>query len=510
MANSIFKEQIEIIAPQRSKFDLSHERKLTLEMGKLVPIMVQETLPGDSFHCNTNFLARVSPMIAPLFHRVDVYTHYFFVPNRIIWNEWEKFLTGGESGTEAPVHPYLDLTNSTSFVNGSLMDYLGLPTNSGPVAATGTHVNQLPFRAYLEIYNEYYRDENLIAKVAYDKGSGGLIYTDPGYPVLTTLRNRAWEKGYFNTALPFAQRGNPAAAPVDYTAGTASVLYDANTNAPVSAQTSIGSGGGGELNSTPAGNGARIESEASVLITELRKAARLQEFLEAAARGGARLTEWVLHVFGKRSSDARLQRPEYLGGGKTPLQISEVLSNFQFSGDAEGKPQGNMSGHGIAVADQHGFEYECEEHGFIIGIMSVMPKENFYQGLERMWQRPTRFDYYIPQFAHLGEQEVKKKEVYFDFGATGELNNEQTFGYQSRYAEYKFKLSTVHGEFRDSLAYWHMARKFDQTPSLNQSFIECVPTKDIFAIPTEPPVFVNIWHEVSAIRPLPYFSNPKL
>lgn len=505
MANSIFKEQIEIIAPQKSKFDLSHERKLTMEMGKLVPIMVQETLPGDSFQCSTNFLARVSPMIAPLFHRVDVYTHYFFVPNRIIWNEWEKFLTGGESGTEAPVHPYLDLTNSSSFVNGSLMDYLGLPTNAGVVQATGTHINQLPFRAYLEIYNEYYRDENLIPKVAYDKGSGGLIYTDPGYAVLTELRTRAWEKGYFNTALPFAQRGNPAAAPVDY-ASAQSVVRDGN-NAPVSgALSGTASTGGLVAGSTP----AYIDSESSVLITELRKAARLQEFLEAAARGGARLTEWVLHVFGKRSSDARLQRPEYLGGGKTPLQISEVLSNFQFSGDAEGKPQGNMAGHGIAVADQHGFTYECEEHGFIIGIMSVMPKENFYQGLERMWQRPTRFDYYIPQFAHLGEQEVKKKEVYFDFGATGDQNNEQTFGYQSRYAEYKFKLSTVHGEFRDSLAYWHMARKFDQTPSLNQTFIECVPTKDVFAVPSEHPLFVNIWHEVSAIRPLPYFSNPKL
>lgn len=511
MASSIFKEAVQIMAPQKSKFDLSHERKLTLEMGKLVPIMVQEILPGDSFKVDTNFLIRLSPMLAPLFHRIDVYTHYFFVPNRIIWNEWETFITGGDDGLQAPVHPFLELDPIIMGAKSTLADYFGLPTYTTGTPTTGIPgVNQLPFRAYLEIYNEYYRDENLIPKVVYPKGSGGISILNPEYEMLTALRTRAWEKGYFNTAMPFAQRGNPAAAPVDYTQGQSSKVFNAALNTNAGAQAGFKSDSSGNFQETGSSSNIRMETEASVLITELRKAARLQEFLEAAARGGSRLTEWILHVFGVKSSDARLQRPEYLGGGRSPVQISEVLSNFQFSGDAEGKPQGNMAGHGISVADQHGFQQSFEEHGFVIGIMSVMPKENFYQGLERMWTRPTRFDYYIPQFAHLGEQEVKNKEVFFNFNSSDQVDNNSTFGYQSRYAEYKFKLSTIHGEFRDTLAYWHMARKFSAIPGLNQQFIECNPTKDIFAVPTEPPIFCNIWHEVSAIRPLPYFSNPKL
>lgn len=511
MASSIFKEAVQIMAPQKSKFDLSHERKMTCEMGKLIPIMVQETLPGDSFKVDTNFLARVSPMLAPLFHRVDIFTHYFFVPNRIIWNEWEKFITGGETGLESPVHPQIDLNGVNTpelFGKGSLLDYMGFPHIDSATPFTTTQlINALPFRAMAEIYNEYYRDENLITKIPYSKDSGIIAPPSADIAQLLTLRNRAWEKDYFTTALPWAQRGNPAAAPVDYT-GSVSRAYQGTSDNPVVNESALGTDATGDV-ATSSAVKTRIETEASVLITELRKAARLQEFLEAAARGGARLTEWILHVFGVKSSDARLQRPEYLGGGKTPLQISEVLSNFQFSGDLEGKPQGNMAGHGIAVSDQHGFSYSCEEHGFIIGIMSILPKANYYQGKEKMWSRPTRFDYYIPQFAHLGEQEVKKGELYLDPANTGGIND-ATFGYQSRYADYKFKLSTVHGEFRDTLAYWHMARKFSTTPALNQSFIECVPTKDIFAVPTEPPVFVNIWQEVSAIRPLPYFSNPKL
>ncbi|AXH77754.1 MAG: major capsid protein [Microviridae sp.] len=503
---NIFKEKIQINAPQKSKFDLSHEKKLSCEMGNLIPIMVQETLPGDSFQVNTNLMVRLAPMLAPLYHKIDVYTHYFFVPNRIIWNEWESFITGGADGLQAPVHPQINFT-ATKIATGSLMDFMGLPSDDLNDIANLT-VNALPFRAYMEIYNEYYRDENLIPKQNYSKASGITATGSPDFLALVELKKRAWEKDYFTTALPFAQKGNPAAAPVERTGPT----YATNPadGSGVINQTSFTSDSTAKIKGSGGGD-IQFDTQASVLITELRKASRLQEFLEAAARGGHRLTEWVLHVFGVQSSDSRIQRPEYLGGGKTPVTISEVLSNFQFSGDAEGKPQGNMTGHGIAVGDTHGFERHFEEHGFIIGIMSIMPKANYYQGLERVWKRPTRFDYYIPQFAHLGEQEVKNQEIYFDhLVPDSAAGNQDTFGYQSRYADYKFKLSTIHGEFRNSLAYWHMARKFSGTPGLNQTFIECVPTKDIFAVPSEVPFFVQIWNEVSALRPLPYFSNPKL
>ncbi|WNK12959.1 MAG: major capsid protein [Microvirus sp.] len=510
---NIFKEKVQINAPSKSKFDLSHEKKLSAEMGKLIPILVQETLPGDNFQLNTDLLIRMAPMLAPLFHKIDVYTHFFFVPNRIIWSEWETFITGGSDGLQAPVHPTLTWGNGTlgpQVEKESLADYLGLPWAELATSIQSIQANALPFRAYAEIYNEYYRDENLVPKIAYSKDSGDKIYTHADFIALTQLQTRAWEKDYFTTALPFAQKGNAAGAPVSYTEGLSSTAKIASTGAINPSQTGLVTGLDGHLSANPSGVPTRLETEASVLITELRKAARLQEFLEAAARGGHRLTEWILHVFGVQSSDARIQRPEYLGGGKTPISISEVLSNFQFSGDAEGKPQGNQSGYGIAIGNTHGFSKSIEEHGFIIGIMSIIPKANYFQGYEKMWKRPTRFDYYIPQFAHLGEQPVTTGEVYYDYQAANAQANEDTFGYQSRYAEYKFKLSTIHGEFRDTLQYWHMARRFAGPPALNQTFIECVPTKDIFAVPAENSFFVQIWHDLSALRPLPYFSNPKL
>lgn len=509
MAKSIFKEAISIDSPDKNKFDLSHEKKLSCGMGTLIPVLVQEVLPGDSFKVDTHLMVRLAPMLAPLMHRIDCYTHSFFVPNRIIWNEWEPFLTGGADGMQAPVHPQInlkDINNPTWVGLGTLLDYMGFPPldiNNYPTE--DIFINELPFRAYTEIYNEYYRDENLIAPIAYSKGSGISSLANPQNLTLLTQRQRAWEKDYFTTALPWAQKGAPAGAPVEYTPGLATPAKLSLTGAPAPANPDLPINAAGNLE-TPAG-GIRLETEATVLISEIRKANALQRLLEATARGGHRLTEYVLHVFGVKSADSRIQRPEYIGGGRTPVMISEVLSNFQFSGDVEGKPQGNMAGHGIASGSDHGFSYQSDEHGWFITIMSIVPKANYYQGIEKMWRRANRFDYFLPQFAHIGEQEVLNSEVYYD--PTAGIDD-GTFGYQSRFAEYKFKLSTIHGEFRDTLDYWHMARKFTTQPALNQSFVECVPTTDIFAVPSEPSFFVQLWHDISAIRPLPYFSNPKL
>lgn len=492
---------------KKSKFDLSHERKLSLNMGQLVPIMLQECLPGDKFRVNTEIMMRLAPMIAPVMHRVNVYTHYFKVPKRLVWNEWQDFITGGKEGDLEPVMPYFafpqaaDLTLS---INGSLADYMGLPTTSPSAAVTNPmQVSALPFRAYQLIYNEYYRDQNLSDPIPINKGSGTQTLAEQ--QAMMAIRKRAWEKGYFESALPWAQRGGAAQAPVDYTPETQSQLVDATTGLGITGALTADATG-------MIGNGSaagRVQTDAGVDINELRKAVKVQEWLEKNARGGARYIEVLLSQFDVRSSDARLQRPEYLGGGRHPVVISEVLSTYQ--NDAQAYPQGNMSGHGIAVGSKHGFTTYCEEHCYIIGILSVLPKSCYQQGVHKLWTRKDKFDFAWPVFANLGEQEVKGSEVYQPFEAPANTPD-PTFGYQERYAEYKHGFNTVHGDFRDSLAYWHMGRIFDQQPVLNEDFVMSDPTTRIFAVedPDVHHLYAQIWHNVSAIRPLPFFGTPRL
>lgn len=507
---NIFKEKINIIRPASSKFDLSHENKLTLDMGKLVPILAQEIMPGDKWRVHSELLLRFAPMLAPLYHRVEITTHFFYVPNRILWNEWENFIGGGPQGNLAPLHPTITLDTS-AYSKGSLGDYLGIPTPTSGPGTISPVVNSLPFRAYQKIYNDYYRDQNLITEIPNQLGSGNVTPLDgQPYTDLITLRTRAWEKDYFTTAATRAQRGNPVGAPVDYPTGGTSQLKNVISDAPLISQTALNTDVGGFLSSTPGAVGARLETEANVMIAEIRKANVLQEWLEKTQRSGARLKELILQHFGISNSDGRLQRPEYLGGAVNPVVISEVLSTFDNS--AADLPQGQMTGHGISVGNNNGFNRTFEEHGWVIGIMSVLPRTNYYQGIQRQWFKTDKFSYPWPSFAHLGEQEVLNKEVYFDHAAIPPIPNDGTFGYQSRYAEYKFINSSIHGDFRDSLQYWHMARKFTSTPVLNQSFVEADPTKDIFAVvdPNVHSLYCQIYHNISAIRPLPYNPNPKL
>lgn len=503
---------------KRSVFNLSHEHKLTCDMGKLIPIFCEDVLPGDTFKVKTDLVVRLEALIAPIMHRVDVYTHFFFVPNRLIFDKWEDFITGGEDGNDSTSAPVIEAPSSTGFAIGSLADYFGIPTG-----VPNLEVSALPFRAYNLIYNEWYRDENVINEVAISKGAGTDSTTS------TSLLSRAWEHDYFTSCLPWTQRGSEVSLPLGI---NAPVIAKKNKLTQVNAyiaedgtlaNTSFGvrtTGGAnsviGQINGTNPPSAdfdtnlyTDLAQATASTINNLRQAFNVQRFMEISARGGARYIESILSHFGVKSSDSRLQRPEYLGGGRSPIVISEVLQTSETSGD---QALGRMAGHGFSAQRTHEFKRFFEEHGWIIGIMSIMPRTSYQQGLNRMWSRNTRYDYYWPVFAHLGEQGVLNKEIYAQAPSVVDANgvsvNEKVFGYQARYQEYRERESQVHGTMRSSLNFWHMGRIFGSLPELNANFINSDPTKRVDAVTTEDNCIVNIYHNVKAIRPLPRRGNP--
>ncbi len=527
---SIFNE-ILINKPKSNTFNLSHDRKMSMQMGTLTPTLVMDVLPGDKIKLNSTQMLRFAPMIAPVMHRIDVFTHFFFVPNRLTWSNWEDFITGGEDGLDNSVFPYIKCDSETT-QPGSLTDYLGIPILPGaPGTVFQSEVSALPFAAYSLIFNEYYRDQNLIAKRPYELVDG--FQGDAQSKLLQNLQNRAWQHDYFTSALPWTQKGPEATIPIagaapimNDTSGTSyklPQLIDESLPRTVVANQAISSTGDGYMTAGNPGTTnygtldlsdshyADLSNATSSSINDLRQAFRLQEFLEKNARGGSRYIEVIKSHFGVTSSDARLQRPEYLGGGKSPVTISEVLQTSE-SGVAstDPTPQGNMAGHGINVGGSNNFSYYAQEHGYIIGIMSVMPKTAYFQGIPKHFKKFDKFDYYFPSFAHLGEQPITTEEIY----AQSTIKDESVFGYTPRYAEYKHMLSSVHGEFRTTLEFWHMARKFDSQPYLNEEFINCDPTERIFAVQgteTDPveQIYAHIFHDLKATRLMPYFGTPK-
>lgn len=522
-------DSIQVNKPTKNKFDLSHKRKFSLNMGELIPIMVQEIVPGDKFRVKSEVMIRFAPLLAPVMHEVDVTCHYFFVPNRLTHAEWEDFITGGRLGTTAPVAPYATINTAGAaanlYGNGTLADYMGLPGISTAATVTNNlNYSVLAFRAYQQIYDDYYRDQNVEAALDISTASGNV--TGAELTKLHTMRTRAWEKDYFTSALPFAQRGNPVSLPIT---GTGAVTYKAISQvydlsgvpAAVSTYQGIGPSVAGNftVNKTTLTNGSsgRVENidtvsfnSSNITVNDLRKSFALQSWLEKNALAGGRYTEQLLVHFNVRSSDARLQRPEYLGGGKSPVVISEVLSTYQDPADA-GNPQGNMAGHAISVGRTNGFQRTFEEHGFVIGIMSVIPQTAYQQGVPAMFRRLDKLQYLFPDFAQMGEQPIPLSELWYDPTAVT-TQKDETFGYQSRYADYKFIPSTVHGEMRTSLNYWHMGRIFASKPVLNTSFIQSDPTLRIFAVddPNVEHLYCQVTNRVDAIRPLPYYGTPKL
>jgi len=505
---------IQLKKPNKNYFDLTHDVKLSANMGELTPILTLECVPGDKFDLSCESIIRFAPMVAPVMHRMDVTMHYFFVPNRILWDNWEKFITNnGPVGTgEDIVAPYVTYSTGATTYSPSILrflDYLGVPPVTHP--SQTSKISAFPLAAYQAIYNEYYRDQNLIDPVDYKLVDGDNFNTGPDVARLGTLRYRAWEHDYFTASLPFAQKGQAVDIPLGQIKENAPIYRD-TTSGPTPTTLSgtpysvVVAGSNSETTSTDlfAATGG-LETEPTT-INDLRRAYRLQEWLEKNARGGTRYIESILSHFGVKSSDSRLQRPEYICGVKSPVVISEVLNT---SGTQDQLPQGNMAGHGIAVSSGRSGSYYCEEHGYIIGIMSVMPKTAYQQGIPRTFLKFDPLDYFWPSFANIGEQEVQVQELYA-FTA----NSNDTFGYVPRYAEYKYMPSRVAGDFRSSLDYWHLGRIFDNEPTLSQEFIECKPedTERIFAVtdPDAQKLYCHVLNKIKAVRPMPKYGTPTI
>lgn len=516
--------------PPRNVFNLSHSHKLSCDMGQLIPIVCQEVIPGDKFSGSTNALIRMAPMLAPVMHNVNIYTHFFFVPNRLVWDEWQDFITGGPDGLSSPILPYVQLGSANAHLfsrPGTLADFMGIGSaGSGSGSGSTVRISLLPFRAYQLIYNEFYRDQNLQDEVEFSRGSGA--FTLPSVESLSVIRTRAWEKDYFTSALPWAQRGAPVQIPFDtdlshtpvtlnadsptdrygfwqdnIDGGFTRPVGDASFTGPTSGPKTLN--GGTVYN--PNGTLEVDLSSGGINVNDFRRAIRLQEWAENNARGGARYIEQIRSHFGVVSSDARLQRPEFLGGGKSPLVISEVLQTSSTDGTS---PQANMAGHGISAHGSHTWSKFIEEHGYIIGIMSVIPRTAYQQGVPRHFTKFDRFDYYFPEFAHLGEQPIYNREIYLD---TDDLSSQDgIFGYTPRFSEYKFEPDRVSGDFRTNLNYWHMGRIFDSAPALNGDFVSSDPTKRIFAVTDQDvsSLWCLIHNQIRAVRPMPKFGVPTI
>lgn len=522
---------VELRRPQRSTFDLSHEKRISSRIGKLTPVLITETMPNDTFYGSTEVLIKLAPMLAPIFHRLNLYVHYFFVPNRLLWKDWETFITGGrlgESVTAPPIPPKMLLTNLLTLGQnlldvGSTADYLGIPPI--PDADAGLWpdrtLDAMPFAAVYRAWYDYYRDRNYIADNELLPLPSGLY----GGNALAETHYRSWEHDYFTSALPFTQRGSEVLMPLQ---GTGNVTYKDSSNiyefdgTNPDPNTNLTTAGAPGNIVTVAGQNVRIENidevelvSSDVSINDLRRAVRLQEWLERNALAGSRYNESIMAHFGRKTSDARLQRAEYLGGGKAVVQISEVMTTAYSEDDSSQIiPPGMPAGRGSQYANTNKFSYNCEEHGFIVGILSVMPTSSYMQGLPRMFQnRNTFLEYPWPSFAHLGEQEIYDNELYMD-PATMPVDRTQqsVFGYQSRYADWKHIPSSSHGDFRTTLDFWHLTRDFSGLPNLGAEFVtfEDALQDRVFNVSGVDTLWMYVYNKLNVKRSLPYFGTPML
>lgn len=466
---------------KRNKFSLSHYHLLSLNQGLLVPIGHYEVLPGDTVQHSTTALVRAAPLAAPVMHPVHCRIHHWFVPYRLLWDSFESFITGGPTGTDASLRPFFNINGS--YGASTLLNYLGLPIGS----FTNLQISALPVRAYQLIWNEWYRDQDLSVAAGFTKASG----LDAG--TSTTLQRVAWEKDYLTSARPWTQKGtaagiplsaapsNPAAPGYFRNSTTNAIVTGAVTSEAVTGDLQVG---GVDAYYNP-------NNTLTMDVNALRNATSVQRYMEARARFGSRYSEYLRYL-GVKSSDARLQRPEYLGGGKQTIQFSEVLQT------AEGtNPVGMMRGHGIGAMRSNRWRRFFEEHGIVMSLMSIKPRTVYMQGMHRSWFRMSKEDFWQKELEHIGSQPVYLREVYAPGASPGTL-----FGWQDRYDEYRHLESRVSGEFADTLKYWHMARDFASPPTLNGSFVEADPTNRVYQAPSASQMYVMAQHSIQARRML--------
>lgn len=603
-------EQVQLFKPKRAKFDLSHERKLSMPFGALVPTFVSEVLPGDSFRVQSNLLARFQALLAPVMHRVNVYTHYFYVPYRIVNQDFARFINyqGNRPNLSVNVSslPHFLIQNAASAVvngaagnalkDGSLLDYLGFPTapNDVTFAAGGgawydnMRITALLPLAYQRIWADWYRDQNYTQNPFYNDGDSQAFSTTPNkffnnaivfdgsaipdYETvngpastaivqLLTLRWRAWEKDYLTSALPYANQGiGDPRVPISVPAGGLGNTPAVGTPVP-SAYSTFGKTGGIQY----PGSAGNPTDQGGFTLSALRIAAALKRWMENSARGGVRYAEMLWHHWFVKSSDSRFQTAEYLGGGVQPMVVSEVVTTAPATPTQTTVPPGYLAGHGVSFGTSNRFTRKFEEHGVVMGITSVLPRTSYLYSMPRAFMRSEVLDFAWPEFAQIGEQQVIGAEVMFKLHVTAssvsapnytnaapqqlytgivtrypmgyqgssysgfDLQNDNpesasvngnSWGFQGRYAEYKYLPDTCHGLFRNSLSFWHFGRMLSPGTLLNNAFVTSNPRMDPFAVLpnnggapgqyNQHPIMMQVYNQVSVLRSLPYFNTPQL
>lgn len=530
---------------KRTKFDRSHVYKTTFDSGRLIPVFVDEVLPGDTTRMSVNYFARLATPIKPIMDNIYLDWFFFFVPNRLVWEHWQNFCFEQEDPDDSTdyVIPTVAATgNSNNTYIGSLWDYFGLPVNtSGSLSG----ISALPFRGVYLIYNEWFRDENLQKSVKIQKGDANEVLDSAraseqpswvftsGTSIVPGLAcpPRGKRHDYFTSALPWTQKGpgvnisltgnapvfgngqhlglapNSAGNAVGYlgmTGNVGAILRTASGDEWESSQTAFVTS-----DSSKSGLLADLSDVSAITINGLRTAFQMQKFYERLSRGGSRYTEVLRSFFGVVSPDARLQRPEFLGSFTKMINVNPIA---QTSATDNISPQGNLSAYGVTAAKFHGFTKSFVEHGYIIGFVCARADLTYQQGINKMWLRSTVYDFYWPTFAHLGEQAIELREIY----AQGTEDDTTVFGYQERYAEYRYKPSQITGKFRSSvtdgnLDVWHLSQFFSNAPALNEEFItENPPIERIIAVPSEPEFLLDIGFRYTTVRPMPMFGTPGL